>query len=208
MKCLVVDTSTPILFISIVIDTNIKYIFNSRIDTDMSSKFMVIINEAFKKSNLKPTEIDKIFVSTGPGSFTGIRIGMTFAKTFALLLHKDLIPFSTLELFATSENEKKSISMIDARRNYVYRGIYNKNLDVLVPDEYISIEKLNQEANQLNNYNIYSYDFFEGFDVLKPNIDVLKLIKKHIDDTPINPHILNPKYLKKTEAEEKINHDK
>ena len=197
MISIVVDTSTPTLLFSIVENNEIKYLYNSKTDGDLSSNFMVIVSNAFNETNIKPNDVNKIFISTGPGSFTGIRIGMTFAKVFAYSLKKDLIPFSTLELFASSSSSKNIISVIDARRDYVYRGIYDDSLNCL-----------KDEIKSFKNYSVYSYDSFSDINSIIPNINVLKLVNKHIDDKPVNPHELKPSYLKMTEAEEKILNDK
>lgn len=207
MKCLVIDTSTPNLFFAIVDNNNIKYIYNDLVDSDLSSKFMVIVDEAFKKCGIIPNDIDKVFISIGPGSFTGIRIGMAFAKVFCFCLKKDLIPFSSLEAFATSSTSKNCVSLIDARRGYVYRGIYDYELNTIIQDGYILLSDLLLELSSLNDYTIFSYDKFPDFDIKKPSIDAIKLINKHLNDTPINPHELKPKYLKNTEAEEKLKND-
>ena len=197
MISIVVDTSTPTLLFSIVENNEIKYLYNSKTDGDLSSNFMVIVSNAFNETNIKPNDVNKIFISTGPGSFTGIRIGMTFAKVFAYSLKKDLIPFSTLELFASSSSSKNIISVIDARRDYVYRGIYDDSLNCL-----------KDEIKSFKNYSVYSYDSFSDINSVIPNVNVLKLVNKHIDDKPVNPHELKPSYLKMTEAEEKILNDK
>lgn len=208
MISIVVDTSTPTLLFSIVENNEIKYLYNSKTDGDFSSNFMVIVSNAFNETNIKPNDVNKIFISTGPGSFTGIRIGMTFAKVFAYSLKKDLIPFSTLELFASSSSSKNIISVIDARRDYVYRGIYDDSLNCIEQDKYISLNCLKDEIKSFKNYSVYSYDSFSDINSIIPNINVLKLVNKHIDDKPVNPHELKPSYLKMTEAEEKILNDK
>ena len=207
MKHLVIDTSTPNLFFAIVENNDIKYCYDDIIDSDLSSKFMVIVDEAFKKCNILPNEIDKVFISCGPGSFTGIRIGMTFAKVFCFSLKKDLIPFSSLEAFISSSNSENSVALIDARRGFVFRGVYNKDLNSVIDDGYVSLDNLLSELKSLKNYDVFSYNEFEDFDVKKPSIDAVKIINKHINDKPINPHELKPKYLKNTEAEEKLKND-
>lgn len=207
MKCLVIDTSTPNLFFAIVENSNIKYIYNDLIDSDLSSKFMVIVDEAFKKCNIVPNDIDKVFISCGPGSFTGIRIGMTFAKVFCFSLKKDLIPFSSLEAFASSSTLNNCVCLMDARRGYVYRGIYDDKLNPIFDDGYVLLSDLLLEIESLNDYNIFSYDEFNNLNIKKPSIDAIKLINRHINDIPVNPHELKPKYLKNTEAEEKLKND-
>ena len=203
MKSLLVDTSTSKLLIYIVENNSVLFSFNEKLDKTLSSRFMLIIENAFKQTNISPKEIDKIFVSIGPGSFTGIRIGMTFAKIYSLLLKKDLIPISTLELFASSLNEGECYALIDARRGYVYSGFYNSNLDTVIKEKYVLLDDLLKDVCQ--KCKIYSYDSFSNINVIEPKINVLKVINKHINDIPINPHSLKPLYLKNTEAEDKLN---
>lgn len=204
MKSLLVDTSTSKLLIAITNNDSVLFFFNENLEKELSSKFMVIMDEAFKKANLLPKDIDNIFVSIGPGSFTGIRIGMTFAKIYALLLNKKLYSVTSLELYATSNDDGYCCSMINARRGYVYSGIYDSNLNVISKDLYRS---LSDTLKLCSNYSckIYSCDKFDDVNTNVPNIDVIKVIKHHIDDTPINPHSLKPLYLKNTEAEDKLN---
>lgn len=198
MISLLIDTSTSNLTVSIINNKEVIYKYQETILSDMSSKLLPIIDNGLKELNLKLENIDKIFVVNGPGSFTGIRVGVTVAKTIAWALKKDIIPLSSLELIATTNTLKKYIvPMIDARRNNVFAGIYDNNLNCIKEDKLISCDEL---SNLNDDYEFVSYDNIAG--VIKPNIDVLKIINKHINDEGINPHNLNPNYLKLTEAEE------
>ena len=198
MISLLIDTSTSNLTVSIINNEEVLYKYQETILSDMSSKLLPIIDNGLKEHNLKLENIDKIFVVSGPGSFTGIRVGVTVAKTIAWALKKDIIPLSSLELIATTNTSKKYIvPMIDARRNNVFAGIYDDNLNCIKEDKLISRDVL---SNLNDDYEFVSYDNIDG--IIKPNIDVLKIINKHINDEGINPHNLNPNYLKLTEAEE------
>lgn len=198
MISLLIDTSTSNLTVSIINKQEVIYKYQETILSDMSSKLLPIIDNGLKGLDLKLENIDKIFVVNGPGSFTGIRVGVTVAKTIAWALKKDIIPLSSLELMATTNTSKKYIvPMIDARRNNVFAGIYDNNLNCIKEDKLISRDEL---SNLDEGYEFVSYDNIAG--VIKPNIDVLKIINKHINDKGINPHNLNPNYLKLTEAEE------
>ena len=198
MISLLIDTSTSNLTVSIINKQEVIYKYQETILSDMSSKLLPIIDNGLKELDLKLENIDKIFVVNGPGSFTGIRVGVTVAKTIAWALKKDIIPLSSLELIATTNTSKKYIvPMIDARRNNVFAGIYDNNLNCIKEDKLISRDEL---SNLDEDYEFVSYDNIAG--VIKPNIDVLKIINKHINDKGINPHNLNPNYLKLTEAEE------
>jgi len=201
MISLVIDTCNSNLLVALIKENNILSIYNERVYTDLSTKIFPVMQEVFVKANLNPKDIDTIFVANGPGSFTGIRIGVTVAKTYAWALNKKIIPFSSLELIATTNiNEDYIVSVIDARRDYVYAGIYNACLYNIMNDTYISIEDLRQKLEG-KSYHFISYDEFESIEVTIPEVNVLKIVEKHKNDASVNPHSLNPNYLKLTEAE-------
>lgn len=199
MKYLFIDTTTPYVTIAILENEDVVAIYNDYINDDMSSKIFPIIDSLFNKVEFKINNINKIYVVNGPGSFTGIRIGVTIAKVLASQMHIEICPVSSLEYMA-SGTDKVCLSLIDARRGYVYAGAYDSNLNVILSDSYIKYDNLD-----LNKYDeIVSYD--DNFNALKPNHDIGKVIKKHQEET-INPHMVNPNYLKLTEAEEKQKND-
>lgn len=193
MKYLFIDSATANLVVAIIINDEIKYLYNQVAGKDMSSVLMPKIEEAFKKVRIKPQELDKIFIVNGPGSFTGIRVGLTVAKTMAWSLKIPIIPISSLEAIAS---ENGGLGLIDARRGYVFAGGYDENLNNIFEDQYILLDKINLDIKHI------SYD---DITPNKPNIDILKVINKHKHDIPVNPHTLKPNYLKLTEAEEKLN---
>ena len=80
MISLLIDTTTSNLMVSIIKDQDVLYKYQENILSDMSSKLLPIIDSGLKELNLKLNDIDKIFVVNGPGSFTGIRVGVTVAK--------------------------------------------------------------------------------------------------------------------------------
>lgn len=202
---LFIDTSTSYPIVSIIENNNIKAMFNKKIDTDISVSIFSILDTMFKELNITPKDIKKIFIANGPGSFTGTRIGVTIAKVYGYSLNVDLIPVSTLEVLAGGVNKDYIVPVIDARRGFVYAGIYDKDLNKIVDDRYISFDKLKEELEG-KDYVFVSYDDIAGS--IKPKIDLIKVINKHEKDIPVNAHGLNPNYLKKTEAEEKLSDKK
>ncbi|WP_179349161.1 tRNA (adenosine(37)-N6)-threonylcarbamoyltransferase complex dimerization subunit type 1 TsaB [Winogradskyella pacifica] len=92
----------------------------------------LFIDEVFKISKIKPSEIDAVAVSKGPGSYTGLRIGVSSAKGLCFALNKPLIAISTLESLAHQVTIADGfiVSMLDARRMEVYSAIYNSNLEL------------------------------------------------------------------------------
>ena len=160
----------------------------------------------FTNLNLKPTDIDKIIVVNGPGSFTGIRIGITIAKVYAWGLNKDITTISSLEAMAIScEDKKLKIPVLDARRDYVYAAIFDEKNNILLKNCHIKLEQLEKEIEKLNKECtiITNDDINTKYDkkTYKPNI--LKIVDRYKNKQSINPHLVNPEYLKLTEAEEK-----
>ena len=143
---------------------------------------------------------DKIFVTIGPGSFTGVRVGITVAKTISWSLNIPVYPISTLEYLASVNTKyNKIISIIDARRENVFAGYYDTKLNKIKDEEHTNIESIKKNEDTI----LVSYDGVYDSEII--DVDIVKLINKHINDKSVNPHELNPNYLKKTEAEEKLN---
>lgn len=203
MISLLVDTCTKNACIGLFKDKVLIDKIVSLNEIDLSSNFMVLVNNIVEKNNLEINDIDKFFVAIGPGSFTGIRIGVTCIKVMSWALKKDVIPFSSLELLASNElHTDYVIPLIDARRGYVFAGVYDKKLNCLMDDKYIRLSDLISGLDSNKTYTYVTLDKFE-FDTELPNYKMEKVIDKHYNDIPINPHSLNPNYLKRTEAEEK-----
>ena len=207
MISLLIDTATSNLTVSIIKEQEILYKYQENRLSDMSSKLLPIIDNGLKALKLNLNDIDKIFVVNGPGSFTGIRVGVTVAKTIAWALNKDIIPVSTLEFMATTNTNKKYlVPMIDARRGNVFTGIYDIELNSVNSDKLVNLKEFINDIN--DEYEFVSYDNLEIESIISPNIDILKIVNKHINDEGVNPHNLNPNYLKLTEAgENKLKND-
>ena len=198
---LVIDTSSSYVTVSIINNNTIVHEFKKKIDNDIASKIMSIINMELTESNIDIKEIEKIFVVNGPGSFTGVRIGVTIAKTIAWALNIKVVPLSSLELMATTNSNKEFIvPLIDARRGNVYAGVYDADLNSVTDDKLVSVSEILRYDN--SEYTFVSYDEIKGIDTIKPDTDVLKIVNKHINDEGMIAHQLKPNYLKLTEAEE------
>lgn len=198
MKYLFINSATTNLVVAILVDGKITYLYDNNDDKDTSSKIMPVIDEAFKKSKIVPKDINKIFVVNGPGSFTGIRVGLTVAKVMGYSFNIPVIPVSSLE-FMCSGYDEDVLALIDARRGYVYAGGYDNNLNNVYSDRYVKFE-------YNSSFKYVSYDKFD-FNVLFPKFNLLKIIMKHENDSLISVHNVNPNYLKMTEAEEKRKND-
>lgn len=200
--------------ISFFIDTSLSYIrlalfkddflidsINEKCEKNMSSLFDLKVRDLFERNSLSLNQVNKIYTVTGPGSFTGIRVGMTFSKVLAMALNIKITPISELQVLASSKNGNDKAALIDARRGYVYVGIYDDDLNVLMNDRYMLLDDflcLNKDVD------FFSYDTFEHVSCFEPKIDFERIIYKNKDKKQINFHVLTPNYLKLTEAEEKL----
>lgn len=203
MTTLFIDTSSNYLNISIIKD---EIIYEKQIDcvSEHSKRAITLIKALLEEIKLKPRDINSIMIINGPGSFTGLRIGVTIAKTYAWSFNIKLIPISTLKAYALSNsNSNYYVSVIDARRNHVYAGIYDKEYNNLIDEKYINIDQLYEIIKDNNPLLIGNIDIKE----IKHNqvkLDIKKIYDYYKDNKGINPHELVPNYLKKVEAEEKL----
>lgn len=206
MITLFIDTSLSSLVIGIVKDNKLLYSNIKELDNDLSKYTLPTTQQALANLQLKPNDIDTIMVVNGPGSFTGIRIGITIAKVYAWALNKKVIPISGLKARAISSLENDYIiAIIDVKDSYYYAGIYNKHYKVIMSDRYINQKDLILEIKKLgNNFTIVSDQAFkiDKFKAEKRKLDILKIVQYHQHDAGVNPHYLSPCYLKKIAVEQ------
>lgn len=203
MRVLYIDTSSDYLYSGIVIDDKLISEVKRKYEKDLSKEALPKVIELFDKANITPKDLDKIIVVNGPGSFTGIRIGITIAKTIAWALNINITPISGLTAMAIScDKDSYKMPLIDARRGYVYGAIYDKDNNPVIEDSHIELKDLLEKAKDLGNVIAISNNDIK---IEKENYDpnILKIVKYFENSEDVNPHLVNPIYLKKTEAEEK-----
>ena len=210
MNYFYIDTSSSYLYAGIIKDNESLSEVKQEFGSNLSKYTVNEIDKLFKNANLKPNDIDKIIVVSGPGSFTGIRIGMTFAKIFAWSLSKEITTISSLEAMQASVNSKKIlVPIIDARRGYVYAGVYKDGKNIL-EDKYIKLDELNTYLENLGEEYLFitNNQKFNFNNIIGYNPDILNIVLNYKDNPSINPHLVEPNYLKLTEAEENIGSSK
>jgi tRNA threonylcarbamoyladenosine biosynthesis protein TsaB len=203
---LFIDTSSNRIVLAIVENNNVLSCINEKNDTTLSDRIFPLIMQLFTDANKNIKNISKIYVVNGPGSFTGIRVGVTIAKTIAWTLEIPVIPVSSLEVMATTKYDGDYlIPYIDARREFVFAGIYDMNLNIIVEDSHIRLSELIKKIPKNSKCSLVGYDEIKSpLSMIKPEIDLIRVIDKHKEDVGINPHTLIPNYLKLTEAEENL----
>lgn len=207
MRIIYIDTTTSYLYTALIEDDKVLKEIKENFGRDLSCVALKKISEMLEESNYKPKDIDKIIVVNGPGSFTGIRIGVTIAKTFAYSLNKEIITISSLEAMALSskKNTKYIVPIIDARRGFVYGGIYDNENNVVLKNQHIKLDALKVACDHLIDDYTYIGNNVEKLDIKdveEYNPDILKIVNTVKNNASCNPHSVNPIYLKQTEAEE------
>ena len=208
MKILYLDTSSSFLYCAIVKNDECIGELKLKLDKDLSSLALSQIHNLFITSSTKPEDIDKILVVNGPGSFTGIRVGLAIVKTFAWGLNKKISTISSLEAMAVSNknNYDYFIPIIDARRGYVYSGIYDKEGNEILKGQYINLDVLKVTVDNLPGRFVFiSNDNIDISPLEKYEPDFITIVNKYKNKEEINPHAVDALYLKLTEAEEKLN---
>lgn len=207
MKYLYIDTSSSYLYSAIVEDDKLLSEIKEEYGQNLSKVALPRIASMFEDNNISAKDIDKIIVVNGPGSFTGIRIGLTIAKTYAWSLNIPITSILSLEAMAlSSTNSIYHVPVINARRGYVFAAIYDKDYNEVLKPSHILITDLLEKLKKLDSYEIITRDEFDEFEITKDyDPDILKIANYYKDKENKNPHGINPEYLKLTEAEENKN---
>lgn len=128
MKTLAIDTSTLVAGVAVMDDKRLlgEYIINHK--KTHSQRLMPMVEMLLEELELKPADIDVFAVSTGPGSFTGLRIGVTTIKAMAYATSKPVVGVPTLDALAYNILMDGFIvcPIMDARNNQVYTALYER----------------------------------------------------------------------------------
>lgn len=175
MKILSFDTSSNICSVCILEDTNVlleKYIEDEKTH---SQKLMPLIDEILSEANLTLSDFDLFVCCTGPGSFTGVRIGVSTVKAFHDVTNIPVASVSSLESLAYNtmeDNPSFVCSILDAKNDNVYYGIFEKKEDTFVPLEELGAKNIHDMISTLESYHS-SPILFVG-DGAKKHISLLK----------------------------------
>ena len=125
-KVLAIDTSTYVLGVAIVEEDKVIGELVTNVKKNHSLRAMPAVEKLMQDCDVKPAELERIVVGKGPGSYTGVRIGVTLAKTLAWSLKIPLVGVSSLELVAANGRyfAGSLCALQDARRGQVYTGLY------------------------------------------------------------------------------------
>jgi universal bacterial protein yeaZ len=202
MISLFIDTSLLNVSISVVKDGHTLSLISKSVPNMHSIYTTSFLKQALDDAKISPKEIDEIYVVDGPGSFTGLRIGVTIAKTYGYIIKKDITPVSTLKAYAISSKDNYPImSIIPANKTHYYIGIYNENFDSIVPEQFASYDRVLELITKYNPILVGVDNYFlSDFKVNKVELDIPKIINYYKNKEKVNYYKLVPNYLKLPQA--------
>ena len=161
-----------------------------------SETIFVELNRLLKETNLDYKDIDRVIITKGPGSYTGIRIAMTIAKVLCSQMHKELYTISTMQLYAGIEKQANVILDARSQRAYVAHvedGQIQGNIQVLTLDEVKKFIETNPGIlwgdADLMGQDVQKVNFLKNFIELEPYYEKVE-----------NIHALVPDYLKESDS--------
>ena len=178
---LFIDTHCELITIALKNNNNL-FIKTKESEYSHSIFTMPMIESIFKENDLNVKDLDKIIVINGPGSFTGIRIGLSIAKTMAYALNIKINTISSLTAYLVSSDLKKNRKAVIEDNKGYYISAMDKNNNLLFDEYYSEID--NCEYTKVDN-----------------KLDINKIIEYCDNLKGENPHFVKANYVKKIEVE-------
>ncbi len=221
MKVLGIDTSSMAASIAVIEDDKLICEFVVNDTKTHSQKLMVMIENMLKISDIDINDIDLLAVCIGPGSFTGIRIGVSTAKAISHVNDVPIVAVNSLESLAenASLTKKNIVPILDAQKNQVYSAEYKYNMtdkeDSLNVRKGIEIKEVGALVEEIKNSDEAVYKYLDKFknienatvcdsiyNVSKGSSLCLSAINKYkLGKDIYNCYDIKPMYIKKSQAE-------
>lgn len=211
MKVLAFDTSSKALSVAILDGKNLLADVTVNIKKNHSITLMPAIDFLMASVDLQPSDLDRIVVAQGPGSYTGLRVAVATAKTLAYTLNIELVGVSSLyALAAAADFDGLVVPIMDARRNNVYAGFY-KNGQLVKADQHMSftavLEAVKAEAKvmfvgEVDNFRDQIEEALPQAVILPvlPSAYAIGKYGQSLEPADVDSFV--PNYLKRVEAEE------
>ncbi len=185
MKTLFMDTHGELITL-IIKDGNTIYKEEGTSNRSHSEVAMPTLKRLLDKARVDLEEIDEIIVVIGPGSFTGVRIGVTIAKTLAFDMKKKIKTISSLEMYGVSSKEGFDVVSVEDSK-----GVYSS----------LKKEGVYEDAKYQRRGEFEEYIKMHEYKILREKKIDIEAIEKYLEDRDyVNPHLVNPIYIKEIEA--------
>ncbi|MBI5682370.1 MAG: tRNA (adenosine(37)-N6)-threonylcarbamoyltransferase complex dimerization subunit type 1 TsaB [Deltaproteobacteria bacterium] len=225
MKILAIDTGMPSGSIAILEDDSLIAECMPCAEKTHAEKLLPSIDSILKSSGIRLNDIDCFAVTIGPGSFTGLRIGISTVKGFAWCLKKPVVGVSTLKTLAMNilHSDKLICPILDARKEEIYAGIYKREEETLTAEKDDCVIKPCELVKHLNRQTIFLGGGIKIYgDVIKSELgdnavfaphdlwhirasNIAKLALREVEKGNIqSPETIVPYYIRRSEAETKL----
>ena len=191
MKTLFISTYNELLVIGLLEKDKLISKKETKSEKSNSSFLMPMINEILTQNNFNPNDLNEIIVVNGPGSFTGVRLGVTVAKTLGFTLNIPIKTITSIESMAISDSvlEKKMVALNSGKGYFYGLFIENKLVDQI---EYLDMTKYQSMLKTAEYCNLY--------ELVDNELDIEKISEYLKNKESINPHFVNPIYIKVIDA--------
>jgi len=224
MLILALDTTTPCGSVALLEDSRLLVEVNNESPLTHSERLLPSVDFILKSERRKVADVDAFAVAAGPGSFTGIRIGLSLIKSFAFSARKPVAPVSTLTALAfklSHSHNRLLCPMLDARKGEVYAALFESKKDKLLelvpqgvyrPDQFLALLPAHRIISFIGSgaalFRDKIFDYFKdksrfsqrtcfiGYEVGFLGYRCLK------EGKGISPLSVEPLYFRKSQAEE------
>ncbi|MBN2876553.1 MAG: tRNA (adenosine(37)-N6)-threonylcarbamoyltransferase complex dimerization subunit type 1 TsaB [Bacilli bacterium] len=191
-RILVIDTATKYIYLSLIVENKVKQTVYQEGINNHSVTIIPFLSEMLEKEHLTLKDITEVIIGIGPGSYTGVRIGVTVAKMIGYLNDIPVTTISSLALMATASDAERIIPMIDARRGNAFIA------SLIQRDGTLMYER----EDSLTHVETFLKETQTPYAIIEsgvPNAEKIlgSALLQPIDDI----HELIPNYLQATEAE-------
>lgn len=221
MKIIAFDTSNQPLSVAIFEDGELVDQRNTNQAKNHSTQLLPFMDELLKSAGWQPQDLNQVIVSQGPGSYTGLRIAVTTAKTLAFTLGLSLVGVSSLALLAANvtDTEAVIVPIMDARNDNMYVGTYQRldgQLEAVGNDHHSNLQHLIDELKGLERPIIFVGEYQRFAPELAAALPNAGFSEKNLPDASqllalaaqVKPltelsdiHQFVPKYLRLSQAE-------
>ena len=198
MKCLAVDTSNSHLTVALIEGDKVTSEYLDDTNLRHSTILMTSIEKVLNSAGAKLSDIDFFACVVGPGSFTGIRIGISTIKAFSYANNKPVLPITSFEVLEYNRPYGKNIAVIDARHDNYYAMGYDNDKVVIEP----SFLRKDEILKLKGEYEILSSTKNDIATVECSLLDgLVNAVKAKVNSVTDRESLL-PLYVKKSQAEE------
>ncbi len=196
MISLVMDTSNSYLAVGLFKDNMCLEAFQEKGSRRQSEKAIPTLKEMLDRHHIALKDVNEMIITSGPGSYTGVRVAMTIAKTLAAVSDVKIKSVSSLAAYA---GMNQALSVIDARGHKVFVGVYENGLP-LIKEQVVALEDFAQLRAEYGDFELVGEIGCLGLDEKECDLCANIYALGQMADPIENVDLLVPTYIKDVEA--------